>query len=73
MPKIGPISRNSLIKYLKLMNFDGPYPGGNHQVMRSPTGMKIVIPNPHRSDIGPDFLLKILKQAGIPKADWEKL
>jgi len=73
MPKFGPISRTNLIKNLKLLHFEGPYPGGNHQVMRKGNGVKVIIPNPHRGDIGSGFLLKILKQAGISKADWGKL
>jgi hypothetical protein len=31
------------------------------------------IPNPHQSDIGKDLLMRILRQAGIDKNDWEKL
>jgi len=31
------------------------------------------IPNPHKSDIGREFLLRILKQAGISRRDWERL
>ena len=73
MPKFGPVRRTNLIKNLKILNFDGPFPGGNHQVMRNDKGVKVIIPNPHRGDIGSGFLLKILKQAGISKADWEKL
>jgi predicted RNA binding protein YcfA (HicA-like mRNA interferase family) len=73
MPKFGSISRNNLIKNLKFLNFDGPFPGGNHQFMRNEKGVKLIIPNPHKGDIGSDFLHKILKQAGISRKDWEKL
>jgi len=31
------------------------------------------IPNPHDVDIDRVFLIKILKQAGIEKSEWEKL
>ena len=31
MPHLGPIKRKDLIYYLKLLDFEGPYPGGNHQ------------------------------------------
>ena len=31
------------------------------------------IPNPHQGDISESLLIRILKQAGMGKADWEKL
>lgn len=31
------------------------------------------IPNPHQSDIGKELLARILRQAGIHSAEWEKL
>ena len=31
------------------------------------------IPNPHMSDMGKELLVRILGQARIDKADWEKL
>jgi len=35
--------------------------------------LTLVIPNPHKGDIGKEFLKKILKQAGISIREWEKL
>ena len=31
------------------------------------------IPNPHQGDIGREFLLRILRQAGISREEWEAL
>jgi predicted RNA binding protein YcfA (HicA-like mRNA interferase family) len=31
----------------------------------------IVIPNPHRGDIGMELLARILRQAGITREEWE--
>jgi hypothetical protein len=31
------------------------------------------IPNPHRGDIGTELLGRILRQAGIARATWERL
>jgi hypothetical protein len=28
------------------------------------------VPNPHRSEISVDLLVRILRQAGIPREDW---
>jgi hypothetical protein len=33
----------------------------------------IWIPNPHRGDIGGEFLARILRQAGISRDEWETL
>lgn len=31
------------------------------------------IPNPHRGDVGKELLGRILKQAGVSRAEWEQL
>jgi predicted RNA binding protein YcfA (HicA-like mRNA interferase family) len=72
MPKIGPIKRKELIHYFRQLGFDGPFPGGNHTYMKR-GNLKVWIPNPHESDIGRNFLRKILRQAGIVESDWEAL
>ena len=72
MPRIGAIKRKDLIYYLKLLGFDGPYAGGKHQFMiKGSTTLRI--PNPHRGDVSEDLLVRILKQAGISRKDWESL
>jgi hypothetical protein len=35
--------------------------------------LTVTLPNPHKSDIGKEFLVRILKQAGIDKKVWEDL
>ncbi len=51
MPEFGPIGRRDLIRYLRKLGFEGPYSGGKHQYMvREKT--RLVLPNPHRGDIG---------------------
>ena len=72
MPKFGPISRRNLIRYLKQLGFEGPYPGGNHHYMVRET-TRLVLPNPHRGDIGRGLLNKILQQAEISRSIWESL
>jgi len=70
MPPLGPIRRRELIRVLRTLGFDGPFSGGRHEFMLREQ-RTVVIPNPHRSDIGRELLLRILKQAGISKEDWE--
>ena len=72
MPHLGPIKRKDLIRFLKIMGFEGPYSGGKHQFMiKGETTLRI--PNPHHSDIEKELLTRILKQAKIDRKTWEKL
>jgi len=72
MPRTGPVSRSDLIRYLRELGFDGPYSGGNHQFMvRGDVAVRV--PNPHRGDISTELLVRILRQAGIPRVAWERL
>jgi predicted RNA binding protein YcfA (HicA-like mRNA interferase family) len=70
MPAFGPISRRELIRTFRLLGFEGPYSGGKHQFMvRNETTIRI--PNPHQGDIGRDLLVRVLRQAGITREEWE--
>lgn len=58
MPRIGPIKRRQLIRYLLQLGFEGPYSGGRHQfTIRDDVTVRI--PNPHHSDIGRELLVRI--------------
>ena len=72
MPALGPIKRADLIKWLRKFGFDGHYSGGKHLFMVK-GNLTLTIPNPHKKDIGKEFLDRILRQAGIPRDEWEKL
>ena len=72
MPRFGPVKRKDLIHYLRKLGFTGPYSGGKHQFMiRGDRTLRV--PNPHQGDIGKELLIRIIKQAGIDKDEWEKL
>jgi predicted RNA binding protein YcfA (HicA-like mRNA interferase family) len=72
VPRLGPIKRNALIKYLHLLGFDGPFSGTKHQFMKNDI-IRLRIPNPHQREIGRELLLRILKEADISRETWEKL
>lgn len=72
MPHFGPIRRTDLVRYLRQMGFEGPYSGGKHQFMLR-RDITIVLPNPHKRDLGKELLARILRQAGISRDDWEEL
>ena len=70
MPTFGPISRRDSIRYLKMLGFQGPFAGSRHAFM-SKGDISLRIPNPHESDIGREFLARILRQAKISREEWD--
>ena len=54
---------------LQALGFSGPYTGGRHQFMVRGS-IRLVLPNPHRGEIGVDLLKRILRQAGIEEEEW---
>ena len=72
MPPIGPVKRKELIACLRRLGFEPPVAGGEHQYMKG-RGRKLRIPNPHIGDINRGFLLRILRQAGVGRDEWESL
>lgn len=72
MPPFRALKRKDLIRYLKQLDFDGPYSGKRHQFMLK-ADVKLIIPNPHQGDIGKNLLAEILRQAEISREEWENL
>jgi predicted RNA binding protein YcfA (HicA-like mRNA interferase family) len=72
MPVFGPIKRSALIKALKQAGFSGPYAGGRHEFLVNGE-LRLTLPNPHQGEISRDLLSRILRQANISRAEWEKL
>jgi hypothetical protein len=33
---------------------------------------RLILPNPHRGDIGVDLLTRLLRQAGVTREEWEE-
>jgi len=72
MPPIGPLKGKDLIKFLKQAGFEGPYAGGKHEFLVKGQ-LRLVLPNPHQGEISQDLLVRILRQAKIPRSRWEKI
>ncbi len=72
MPAFGAISRSDLVAALRRAGFERPFPGTRHQIMARGT-RRLRIPNPHQGDISRDLLARLLKQAGVSRAEWEAL
>ena len=72
MPPFGPVSRRDLVRYLRQLGFEGPYPSGRHQIMVR-GDLTLPLPNPHEGDIGRSLLARLLRRAGIDRDEWEAL
>jgi hypothetical protein len=72
MPPLGPIKRHELIRYLRQLGFEGPYPGAKHEFMRRGS-IALRLPNTHRGDIGVALLSRLLREAEIGREEWERL
>jgi len=72
VPLFKPIKRKDLIKALKEAGFEGPYAGGRHEFLVKGE-LRLILPNPHQSDISKDLLARILRQANLTREEWEKL
>jgi predicted RNA binding protein YcfA (HicA-like mRNA interferase family) len=55
MPSFGPIKRRELLKALKRAGFEGPFTGGRHEFLVKGE-LRLVLPNPHRSEISKNCL-----------------
>ncbi|MGD0953182.1 MAG: type II toxin-antitoxin system HicA family toxin [Methanotrichaceae archaeon] len=69
MSKLTPVSRSELIRRLKELGFEGPFPGKRHQHMKRDVTLAI-IPNPHGGEISIDLLAEILRKARISREEW---
>ncbi len=68
MPK--PIQRRELIRRLRSFGWSGPEGGGSHPFMRK-EGHRLIVPNPHGSDLDWTLVKRILRQARISSEEWE--
>jgi predicted RNA binding protein YcfA (HicA-like mRNA interferase family) len=71
MPKLSPVKWAELVKRLRALGFEGPFAGGKHPYMVR-GDVVLTIPNPHREEIGPDLLIRVLRQAGVSRQEWDK-
>ena len=69
MADLRPVSRRELIRKLKSLGFDGPFPGGKHDWMRR-NRLRVTIPNPHGGALDPGLIRRILRQASITIDEW---
>jgi predicted RNA binding protein YcfA (HicA-like mRNA interferase family) len=69
LSKLVPVSRAKLIKRLKKIGFEGPFPGSDHDFMVRGDNF-VRIPNYHRREIGANLISEILREGGITRDEW---
>jgi hypothetical protein len=55
-----------------MLGFDGPFSGGRHEFMVR-DDCRLILPNPHQSQISVALLARLLRQAGITRDQWLSL
>jgi predicted RNA binding protein YcfA (HicA-like mRNA interferase family) len=70
MGRLTPVTHRELVARLQRLGFTGPYAGGKHLIMVRGQ-LRLVIPNIHGSEIGPDLLARIPRQAEISREQWD--
>ena len=69
MPKLGPVSLRIFIIRMRKLGWSGPYQEGKHLYMLKGAST-LTVPNPHESEISQDLLVRLLRQAGVTRAEW---
>ena len=57
---------------LRSLGYHGPFSGKRHQFMRR-AERTVRLPNPHRGEISRGLLVRILREAGISRKQWESI
>jgi len=69
MPRLTPVSLRVFISRMRKLGWSGPYQEGKHPYMMKGS-ITLTIPNPHDGDISQDLLMRLLRQAGVTRAQW---
>jgi len=72
MGALTPVSHRELVARLRQLGFQGPYAGGKHLMMVRGQ-VRLTLPNVHAQEIGIDLLIRVLKQAGVSREEWERV
>ena len=71
MPKLSPLKSREVIRKLKLLGYDGPFPGGRHsRMVHSKTGQIIPVPIHRGKDVSVGLIRAIIREAGITPEAW---
>lgn len=74
MPRLAPLKPQEVVRKLKNLGFEGPFPGGRHRRMVDPkTGRVVPIPFHKGSDVSVGLICEIISELGITRDDWLNL
>ena len=74
MSKLHPEKPNEVIRKLRALGYEGPFPGGRHVFMRhAQTRHKIPVPYHKGKDIPKGTIGEIIKELGITVKKWNDL
>ncbi|MBI5764907.1 MAG: type II toxin-antitoxin system HicA family toxin [Planctomycetes bacterium] len=70
MERLTPVSHRELIRRLRKLGFQGPYPGTKHPFFIK-NGRPYHVPNPHGHEISVSLLRRVLAQLEVTRAEWD--
>ena len=70
MSRLTPVSRQQLIQRLGTLGSEGLCSGDRHEFMLR-GDRRLILPNPRRGEIGVDLLVRLLRQSGITREEWQ--
>ncbi|MEY4529746.1 MAG: hypothetical protein RLZZ156_467 [Deinococcota bacterium] len=71
MPKVSPLKSLEIIRKLRALGYEGPFPSGRHVHMVHPDKKFPLIPIPmHPGDIGVGLIRKIIRDVGVSLEQW---
>lgn len=74
MSKITPLKPQEVIRKLRALGFEGPYPGGKHQRMVNlATGKIIPVPFHKGHDVSTGLIREIIREIDISRDEWLSL
>ncbi len=73
MPKLTPLKSREVVRKLRKLGFEGPFPGGRHARMADLETRQIVPIPIHSKEVSVGLIREIIRQAGITREQWLEL
>ena len=74
MPRLVPLKPQEVIRKLRHLGFEGPYPGGRHpRMVDFRTGRIVPVPFHKGKDVSVGLVKEIINELGITNEDWQNL
>ncbi|MBN1902364.1 type II toxin-antitoxin system HicA family toxin [Candidatus Sumerlaeota bacterium] len=74
MYKVTSLKPQEVIRKLRALGYEGPYPGGKHQRMANlDTGKVIPVPFHKGNDVSIGLINEIIREIGVTRDEWLNL